>query len=252
MNKKEIVRKRYSEIASSGCSCCENTNNSNTQGIAIKLGYTENDLNTIPKESNLGLGCGNPIAVAGIKLGDSVLDLGSGAGLDCFMAAKETGPTGRVIGVDMTKEMINKANFNLFKTTFTNVEFRLGEIENLPVEDNFIDVVISNCVINLCEDKQKVYNEIFRVLKSGGRIAISDIALLKPLPAEILNNPDALCGCISGATPIDKLREILEQSGFSEIVIEPNYNSKEFIKNWADSISLEDYIVSVNIKANKQ
>lgn len=251
MNKKEVVKKRYSEIAQSGCSCCDNTNNLCHQDTALKLGYSDRDLKTIPEGSNLGLGCGSPVTVAEIKQGETILDLGSGAGLDCFIAAKETGPTGRVIGVDMTKEMIDKAQNNLHNTTYNNIEFRQGDIENLPVEDNFIDVVISNCVINLCENKQKVYDEIFRVLEPGGRVAISDVITLKPIPQELLECPDALCSCISGAITIENTRKILENSGFSEITIEPKDNSHEFIKDWSDALKLEDYIIAVYIKAKK-
>lgn len=253
MDKKEIVRKRYSEIATSscGCGCCESSNLHNTQDIALKLGYKENELKAIPEGSNLGLGCGNPIALAEIKPGETILDLGSGAGLDCFFAAKETGPSGKVIGVDMTSEMIAKAKENMTQTTFNNIEFRLGEIEELPVEDHSIDVVISNCVINLCEDKQKVYNEIFRVLKPGGRIAISDVAEIKEFTPEILNSDEMLCGCISGAATIKEIRQILLKSGFINIQITPKYESKEFIKNWTDEANIVDYVISVFIQANK-
>lgn len=250
MDKKDIVKKRYSEIANSGCSCCDCTQSS-SQEASLKLGYTTKDLNSIPTESNLGLGCGTPLSVAQIKEGETILDLGSGAGLDCFLAAKETGGFGRVIGVDMTPEMIAKANDNLAKTIFNTIEFRLGEIENLPVEDNSVDVVISNCVINLCEDKQKVYNEIYRVLKSSGRVAISDIALLKALPDSILNNSDNLCNCISGAIPVEQIKEILAIAGFVNIYVEPKEESKNFIKDWIDSKNIEDYIISVHIKAAK-
>lgn len=253
MTNKEIVRKRYSEIATSncGCGCCENTNNQNTQDIALKLGYSEDDLKAIPEDSNLGLGCGNPIAFAEIKPGETILDLGSGAGLDCFFAAKETGPGGKVIGVDMTLEMIIKANENLAKTTFNNIQFRHGEIEKLPVEDSFIDVVISNCVINLCEDKQKVYNEIFRVLKPGGRVAISDVAKVKEFTPEILNSNEMLCGCISGAASIETIKHILNNSGFINVQVIPKQESKEFIKDWTDQTNIEDYVISVFISAQK-
>ena len=251
MDKKDIVRKRYSEIASYGCGCCESANIQNTQDVALKLGYSKDDLNAIPEASNLGLGCGNPISIAGIKPGETILDLGSGAGLDCFFAAKETGPTGRVIGVDMTTEMIVKAKENLSKTTFNNIEFRQGEIEKLPVEDNSVDVIISNCVINLCEDKQQVYNEIFRVLKLNGRIAISDVAKIKEFTPEIFNSKEMLCSCISGAITVDQIKQLLKNSGFKDIQVTPKYESKEFIKNWTDKVNIEQYIISVFVSAKK-
>lgn len=248
---REIVRQKYSEIATSGSGCCECSNTQKPQEVALKLGYSESDLNTIPVESNLGLGCGSPVKQAQIKTGETILDLGSGAGLDCFLAVKETGPVGKVIGVDMTDQMLAKAHKNLSKTHYKNIEFRKGEIENLPVESNSIDVVISNCVINLCEDKQAVYNEVFRVLKPGGRIAISDVAQTKEFTDEIINSKEMLCSCISGAVSIKDLQEILENAGFVNIQVIPKYESREFIKDWANNINIEDYVVSVYVNAEK-
>lgn len=251
-NQKEIVKEAYSSIAKSnneGCCCIGNSGKA--VEASLKLGYSDDELKNIPKESNLGLGCGNPLSIANIKTGETVLDLGSGAGLDCFLAASKVGPSGKVFGVDMTTEMINKAKENAAKSDINNVEFLLGDIENLPLESNSVDVVISNCVINLCEDKQQVYNDIYRVLKQGGRIAISDVAMLKPFSVEILNHSDLLCSCISGAVSIEKMQTIVSKAGFNDVKIAPKYESKEFIKDWSKEDSIEDYVISVNVTAIK-
>ena len=227
MKKEEIkkaVREGYAKIAkreSSCCapvsSCCGNTEYADD--ISKAIGYTDKDLITVPEGANLGLGCGNPIALASLKEGETVLDLGSGAGFDSFLAANEVGKKGKVIGVDMTAEMIEKARENAKKSNYTNVEFRLGEIENLPVADNFVDVVISNCVINLSPDKERVFQETFRVLKPGGRLMISDIVLLKELPDFIQVSIEAYIGCISGAAMKNKYIEMIEATGFQEIKV---------------------------------
>lgn len=198
------------------------------------------------------MGCGNPQAIASLK-GEHVLDLGSGAGFDCFLAARQVGAKGRVIGVDMTPEMISKARRNASAGDFPHVEFRLGEIEYLPVADRSIDVILSNCVINLSPDKQQVFREAFRVLKKGGRLAVSDIVLTAELPTAIKNDLDvSYSGCISGASSIKDLQSMLEQSGFSQIEIKPKDESKSFIKEWMPGAGIEKYIVSSTIQALKQ
>jgi SAM-dependent methyltransferase len=219
----EAVRTAYGQIAQEegGCGCCGTEGGTGCgpepKDIAKSLGYSDDDLKTIPVESNLGLGCGNPTALASLRAGEAVLDLGSGAGLDCFLAASKVGPKGRIIGVDMTPEMIEKAERNAAKSDIQNVEFRLGEIENLPVEDNSVDVVISNCVINLSVDKHKVFQEIYRVLKPGGRIAVSDIALLGELPKKTRESLQAYVGCVAGAIHVDEYKKIVEASGLRDV-----------------------------------
>ncbi len=225
MRKKEIkkvVREGYARIAkqdSSCClpvdSCCESTDLA--QDISKSIGYTEEELKAVPEGANLGLGCGNPVALASLREGETVLDLGSGAGLDCFLAADKVGEKGRVIGIDMTPEMVEQARENARKGNYRNVEFRLGEIENLPVADNSVDVVISNCVINLAPDKRRVFTEAFRALKPGGRLMISDIVLLKELPDFIKNSIEAYIGCLSGAMMRDEYIAAMKAAGFQEI-----------------------------------
>ena len=210
---KETVKKAYGSIASKKGSCCGSDLKANVS--ACVSGYSDEELSSIPEEANLGLSCGNPVAISSLKKGETILDLGSGAGIDCFLAAKKVGNTGRVIGIDMTPEMIEKARENARKENFKNVEFRPGDIENLPVEDNSADVVISNCVINLAPDKGKVFKEIYRVLKSGGRMIVSDIVLTGKLPAWIKNNVNAYVGCIAGAVQIDDYLKMIEDAGLS-------------------------------------
>lgn len=261
---RQNVRNRYKQITISEAktdSCCQTSDNQaasccSTQtdfdAISTKLGYTSNELTSVPEGANLGLGCGNPQAIAEMRTGEVVLDLGSGGGFDCFLAARQVGETGSVIGVDMTPEMVSRARKNAIKGEFTNTHFRLGEIEYLPVGDNRVDVIISNCVINLSPDKQQVFNEAFRVLKPGGRLAISDIVTTAELPPEIKNDLNELySGCISGASAIEEIEMILQQSGFSEISIEPKDESKAFIKDWIPGGNIQDYIVSAVIKAIK-
>jgi len=207
---KKIVREGYAKIAKKGNSCC-------SPEISKKIGYTEEELVSIPESANLSLGCGNPVALASLKEGETVLDLGSGVGLDCFLAANKVGEKGRVIGVDMTPEMIDKARENARKGNYRNVEFRLGEIENLPVADNTVDVVISNCVINLSPDKGRVFKEAFRALKPGGKLMISDIVLLKELPETVKESVEAYVGCISGAIMKDDYIALIEEAGFQEV-----------------------------------
>ena len=247
-----IVRESYGKIASENGSCCGPTCCGGTVGTqANRLGYSSDDTTTVPEGSNLGLGCGNPLTIASLKAGEVVLDLGSGAGFDCFLAAQAVGPTGRVIGVDMTPEMLAKARKNAQLGGYTNVEFRLGEIENLPVPDGAADIIISNCVINLSPDKRAVINEAFRVLKPGGRLAISDIVATQPVPDEIRNDLALLSGCMAGATPIIELRGHLAAAGFSRIEIVEKPGSREFIRDWAPNRGVENYVTSATIEARK-
>ena len=221
---KKVVRDGYAKIAkqdSPYClpvnSCCGGTDLA--QNISKSIGYTEEELKAVPEGANLGLGCGNPLALASLREGETVLDLGSGAGFDCFLAADKVGKSGRVIGVDMTPEMIDRARENARKGDYTNVEFRLGEIENLPAADNSVDIVISNCVINLAPDKKRVFTEAFRVLKPGGRLMISDMVLLKELPDSIKNSIEAYIGCLSGAVKRDEYIDAIKSAGFQEVSI---------------------------------
>lgn len=221
---KKDVRKEYAKIAKQDSSCCNLVQSCResvniARDISKKIGYTEEELKAIPEGANLGLGCGNPVALASIKDGENVLDLGSGAGLDCFIASQKVGKNGKVIGVDMTPEMIEKARKIAKKEGYKNIEFRLGEIENLPVADNYVDVVISNCVINLSPDKIRVFTEAFRVLKPGGRLMISDIVLLMELPDFIKNSIEAYIGCISGAMMRDEYIEAIRKAGFRDVRI---------------------------------
>jgi arsenite methyltransferase len=260
MNNDQIrqnVRNRYKKIAlqevnSGGCCSVSSGGCGTPKEVSAKLGYSDEELSAVPEGANLGLGCGNPLAITELKPGEVVLDLGSGAGFDCFLAAQQVGETGRVIGVDMTPEMISKARNNAAKNGYTNTEFRLGEIEHLPVADRTVDVIISNCVINLSPDKPQVFKEAYRVLKPGGRLVISDVVATAELPSEIKNNMDVLySSCVSGAASIRELESLLQQSGFIQITIEPKDESKEFIKNWVPGANIEDYIASAVIKAMK-
>jgi len=223
-NIKKAVRDGYAKVAAGG-SCCSGpiTNCCGQENLAKEIsssiGYTQEDIDKVPEGSNLGLGCGNPIALASLKKGEVVLDLGSGAGFDCFLAADKVGPEGKVIGVDMTPEMLEKARENAQKDNFTNIEFRLGEIENLPVADGAVDIIISNCVINLSTDKSRVFSEAFRVLKPGGRIMVSDIVLTKELPDFIRDNVSAYVGCISGAIIKEDYLSAIEKAGFTDVEI---------------------------------
>jgi SAM-dependent methyltransferase len=233
-----------------GSSCCAKP--VNFEEVSARLGYSNEQLTAVPEGANLGLGCGNPQAIASLQSGEVVLDLGSGGGFDCFLASRQVGTTGRVIGVDMTPEMISRARNNAIKGGFANTDFRLGEIEHLPVADQTVDVIISNCVINLSPAKQQVFDEAFRVLKSGGRLAISDIVTTAELPEEIKNDLDVLySGCISGASSVDEVRAMLIRSGFMDVVVEPKDESKSFIKDWVPGANVENYVVSAVIKAVK-
>jgi SAM-dependent methyltransferase len=257
---RENVRNRYKKIAvqeirNESCfkpagSCCDTA--TTVDEVSSKLGYSSEELSVVPEGANLGLGCGNPQTIASLQPGEVVLDLGSGGGFDCFLASRQVGEKGHVIGVDMTPEMVTRARNNAAKGNFANTDFRLGEIEHLPVADSAVDVIISNCVINLSPDKQQVFDEAYRVLGSGGRLAISDIVMTAELPVEIKNDINYLCSCISGASYIDQLQKMLQQSGFQDITIEPKDESQGFIKDWIPGTNLTDYIVSAVIKARKQ
>lgn len=250
------VRSRYKQIALqevNGGNCCSPAaaGCGTPAEISSRLGYSAEQLSAVPEGANLGLGCGNPQAIAELKPGEVVLDLGSGGGFDCFLAARQVGHTGKVIGVDMTPEMISRARANAAKGGFANTEFRLGEIEHLPVADRSVDVIISNCVINLSPDKLQVVREAYRVLKPGGRLAISDVVLTAELPPAFRNDPNAYSGCVSGAATIEEWKIMLEQSGFVRISIEPKDESRTFIKDWLPGSNIEDAIVSANIQAVK-
>jgi SAM-dependent methyltransferase len=221
---KKIVREGYAQIAKQNSSCCATTqpccgSSNGAIDISKKIGYTKQELQSIPEGANLGLGCGNPLAFASLKQGQVVLDLGSGAGVDCFIAAKKVGKKGKVIGVDMTPEMIEKARTNAKKGGYKNVEFRLGEIENLPVADNSVDVIISNCVINLSPDKKKVFQEAFRVLKPEGKVMVSDIVLQKELPRIVKNSVEAYVGCLSGAIKKNEYINLMKKAGFQDVKV---------------------------------
>jgi SAM-dependent methyltransferase len=252
------VRETYGRIAVSddaGCcspsasSCCDSS--APAQLDSTLLGYSEADLAAVPDGADLGLGCGNPGAIAAIQAGETVLDLGSGAGFDAFLAARAVGPNGRVIGVDMTPEMVSKARANAETGGYDNVEFRLGEIEHLPVADGTVDVIISNCVINLSPDKAAVFNDAFRVLRPGGRLAISDVVASAELPDEISSDLALYSGCVAGASLISELHAMLLATGFEHVVIAPKDESTSFIGQWAPGRSITDYVVSATIEAVK-
>jgi SAM-dependent methyltransferase len=257
---RQNVRATYAAIAEGGGSCCSPGQSDvaiacgappDAAEVAREIGYDLADLADLPAGANLGLGCGNPQAIAQMQAGEWIVDLGSGAGVDCFLAAKKIGTTGRAIGVDMTPSMVTKARNNAASSTFKNVEFRLGEIENLPVADGTADVIISNCVVNLSPNKGRVFAEAFRVLKPGGRVAISDVVLTAQLPAEILEDPMFHSGCISGAEPLDVLEQYMREAGFADVQITPKDSSRELIKKWAPGTDLGAYIVSAAIEGKK-
>jgi SAM-dependent methyltransferase len=221
---RKVVREGYAQVAKGGSSCCAPQSSCcGAPNIATdaskRIGYTDEDIQSVPEGANLGLGCGNPVAVASLKEGEVVLDLGSGAGFDCFLAANIVGKTGKVIGVDMTPEMIERARENTRKGNFENIEFRLGEIENLPIADNHVDAIISNCVINLSPDKDRVFQEAFRVLKPGGRLMVSDIVLMSELPDSIKNSVAAYIGCLAGATMKNGYIRAIKSAGFKQVSI---------------------------------
>ena len=250
---RSAVRTRYARIATEDSSCCGGTDAccDPSGDRARSLGYSEDEVDAVAQGANLGLGCGNPTAIASLDAGDTVLDLGSGAGFDCFLAAREVGPSGTVIGVDMTPAMIEKARGNAARNEAENVEFRLGEIEHLPVADDAVDVIVSNCVVNLSPEKPRVFHEAFRVLKPGGRLAISDVVRTAPLPAGIQDDPASVAACVGGASTISALETMLADAGFVDVAIEPKAESEEFIRDWDEERDLSDVIVSATIEAEK-
>ena len=274
---RQAVRESYGKIARAGnvvagmspsVSCCGESNPSagttatasccggpevTPEGISAIMGYSKEDLLSVPEGANMGLGCGNPVALASLKAGETVVDLGAGGGFDCFLAAKQVGGSGKVIGVDMTPDMLSKARANAEKMQAKNVEFRLGEIEHLPVADNSANIIMSNCVINLSPDKLSVYRDAFRILKPGGRLAVSDIVAIAPLPQEIQHNLALVSACVGGAATIDDTRDMLAQAGFENIKITPKDQSRKLISEWTagDSKNAGDYVVSAYIEATK-
>ncbi|HVY16988.1 MAG TPA: arsenite methyltransferase [Rhodopila sp.] len=254
---KEMVRDRYHGIAAgtvadaAAASCCGAATGATADGKSKQMGYSADDLAAVPEGANLGLGCGNPQAIAAMRPGETVIDLGSGAGFDCLLAARQVGPDGRVIGVDMTHEMLKRARDNAARIGAENVEFRLGDIEHLPVADNTADVILSNCVINLVPDKAQVFREAFRVLKPGGRLAISDVVNIHELTAELARDQALVCGCIAGAAPAQSIRGWLEAAGFRDVRIEVKPDSRDMIASWAPGRGIEEYVSSAIIEGRK-
>jgi len=258
---RQNVRASYSEVAEASnegdccgveSSCCGVSDDPKINAVnSVRMGYSEDDVSSVPEGADMGLGCGNPRAIASMQAGETVLDLGSGGGFDAFLAVAEVGTTGRVIGVDMTPTMISKARSNAEQAGHGNVEFRLGEIEYLPVADGEIDVIISNCVINLSPEKHRVFTEAFRALKPGGRLAISDVVASMELPEEIRHDLQLYSGCMAGASTIDAIKEMMCNAGFESINIQPKDESREFIKDWAPGKGVEDYVMSAYIEGIK-
>jgi len=254
MKKEEVrktVREGYAQVAKSGSSCCAPQSScccssSAATDISKKIGYSDQEIESVPDGANLGLGCGNPVALASLKKGEVVLDLGSGAGFDCFLAANIVGKTGKVIGVDMTPEMIEKARENARKGGYENVEFRLGEIENLPTADNYVDAIISNCVINLSPEKDRVFRDAFRVLKPGGRLMVSDIVLMSELPDSIKKSVAAYVSCVAGAAMKDEYLENIKSAGFKEVTIvdEATFPTDYAVKDPAIQALANDFGIS--------
>jgi len=245
---RQAVREVYAKAAD-GCAvpgCC-----GPNPSASLQLGYTPDDLVGTPEGANLGLGCGNPQAIAALRPGETVLDLGSGAGFDCFLAAKQVGATGRILGVDMTPAMITKARSNAARVHAENVEFRLGEIEHLPVADASVDVILSNCVINLSPDKAAVFREAFRVLNTGGRLAISDVVAVAPIPPDILGRVEAFTGCVAGAAAVDDVARLLRDAGFIDVRITPRADVSACIADWMPGTGAEKYVASATIEARK-
>lgn len=253
------VRETYAKAAGAktpgcGCTatgCCGAPNDFTAGDLSQAVGYSIQEINTVPEGANLGLGCGNPQAIAALKPGEIVLDLGSGGGFDAFLAARQIGDTGRVIGVDMTPEMISKSRINAEKGSYKNVEFRLGEIENLPVADETVDVIISNCVINLSTDKPRVFREAYRTLKKGGRLAVSDVVAFADIPEEYKQDLALYAGCIAGASSISEVEKMLLTAGFCKIRIIPKEESRTVIRSWAPGSKITDFVISASIEAIK-
>jgi arsenite methyltransferase len=246
---KDMVRSRYGGIAAGAEQCC-----GAASGLASKaqeMGYSPEDLAAVPDGANLGLGCGNPQGIAALRPGETAVDLGSGAGFDCLLAARKVGPTGHIIGVDMTHEMLAKARANAASLGAANVEFRLGEIEHLPIADNTADVILSNCVVNLVPNKAQVFREAFRVLKPGGRLAISDVVNMRTLPAELAADQALICGCVAGAAPSTEIEVWLREAGFRDVLVTINAESRSLVASWAPGRGIEDYVASATIEARK-
>ena len=256
---RSAVRENYGKVAASGSagcgcspsSCCGTPNDVTAADISLGLGYSSEDVAAVPEGADMGLGCGNPQAIASLQPGETVLDLGSGGGFDCFLAARAVGNKGHVIGVDMTPEMITKSRRNAEKAGLGNVDFRLGELENLQVADGIVDVIISTCVINLSPEKERIFSEAFRVLKPGGRLAISDVVATAELPDDIKKDMAFYTGCTAGASSIQELESMLQRTGFENIQIKPKAESRTFIRDWAPGSKIEDYVVSATIAAVK-
>ena len=257
---RRIVRERYADIATaeSDDDCCDDdccdgddSGSSAADDRGRELGYDDDDLESVAAGANLGLGCGNPTAIASLDAGETVLDLGSGAGFDCFLAAQAVGPTGRVLGVDMTPEMVERARENAARNGTDHVEFRLGEIEHLPVADETVDVVVSNCVVNLVPDKRRAFEEAFRVLRPGGRLAISDVVRSAPFPDDVRDDPEALAACVSGASTVDDLERLLDGTGFVDVAITPKDERRSVVREWDEERDLSEYLVSSVVEARK-
>jgi len=255
------VRNAYAEVAEANnagaccgtdSSCCGVSEDIDINTLnSIRLGYSRQDLDSVPEGADMGLGYGNPRAIASLSEGYTVVDLGSGGGFDAFLASREVGSSGKVIGIDMTPAMLSKARNNAEKAGFENVEFRLGEIEHLPVADNSVDVIISNCVINLSPDKSQVFRDAYRVLKDGGRLAISDVVATIELAEELRQDDKLYAGCMGGAALIEDIETMLKEAGFTQIRITPRDESRDFIRDWAPGSGVEDYVVSAYIEAVK-
>lgn len=249
---RSTVRAQYGQVARGETGgCCAPGGCGGAAKQSLELGYSAQDLAAVPEGANMGLGCGNPHAIAALAPGETVLDLGAGGGFDCFLAAKQVGSQGHVIGVDMTSDMVSKARQNAAKLKAGNVEFRLGEIERLPVADGSVDVILSNCVINLSPDKAAVIREAFRVLKPGGRLAISDVVATAPLPDHVQRDMAALAGCIAGAAEVPDLERLLLDSGFQDVRIDIKEESREYVKDWMPGLGAERYVASASIEATK-
>ncbi len=261
MEKKEIIRgtiranygriARREEKSCCGDGCCCGASGAGAEDTAKNIGYSENDLKSVPAGANMGLGCGNPLAIASLQEGETVLDLGCGGGFDCFLSRLKVGESGFVIGVDMTPDMIALARDNAVKSGYKNVEFRLGEAEHLPVADGTVDAILSNCVINLAQDKRQVFREAYRVLRPGGRLSVSDVVAEKPLPEAVKADPSLVSGCIGGAVLAADIRAMLLEAGFEDASLTPKANGREIIQSWGFGGNLEDYVASYEIRARK-